>query len=268
MGLDAHVPQLNQLVAMVLTTVVAAASVLAVTIFSLRRAIFWPYLIIISGTVTFLMEPLYDHLYGLWFFGQGQLNAVTTYGIHVPLWLPIIYMAYYGCSTTWYWNQFERGLTMRGVFTYFTISVLLAGSLECFYINVVGLYNYQSHQPFVVWNYPVFVAVMNGVPPFLAAIILYRLVPLLKGWENLTLLGVLPFAFASNTFGSGFLYLAVRHMTPAAPPLLLDAAAISSAVGAYVVIWLAARMAGVSRASGRARLIDVDTKLSAVDTSR
>jgi hypothetical protein len=135
---------------------------------------------------------------------------------------------------------------MRGVFLYFTISVLLAGTAEIFYINFVGLYNYQGPQPFEVWNYPVFVAVINGVPPFLSAIVLHRLVPLLHGWEKIVLLGVVPFAFASNTFGSGFLYLAARHSeTPSAP--LLYATAIVAVVGTYGVIWIAARLAGLGR---------------------
>jgi hypothetical protein len=248
-SVDHLVPQTNQLIATGVTALIAAASVLAVVLFCVRRRITWPLLIVVSGTATFLLEPLYDHLYGLWFFAEGQWSAVTTYGIHVPLWLPIIYIAYYGCSTIWYWSTFERGISMPRVFVYFTLSVLLAGTAEVFYINVVGLYNYQDAQPFVVWNYPVFVAIINGVPPFLAAIILYRLVPLLKGWENVALLGVLPFAFASNTFGSGFLYLAARHSSEYPSPVLVRAAAISAVVGTYTVIWIAAKLAGIGRST-------------------
>jgi hypothetical protein len=136
---------------------------------------------------------------------------------------------------------------MRVVFLYFTISVLIAGACEIFYINLVGLYNYQDSQPFVVWNYPIFVAIINGVPPFLAAIILYRLVPLLKGWEQLVLLGVVPFAFASNTFASGFLYLAARHSSEHPSPVLLHLTALSAVVGTYAVIWIAAKLAGFGR---------------------
>ena len=51
-------------------------------------------IVVIGGLVTCLQEPQYDHLYGLWFKEQGQVNAFTTHGIHVPLWLPIIYIAY------------------------------------------------------------------------------------------------------------------------------------------------------------------------------
>jgi hypothetical protein len=247
LSVDHLVPQTNQFIATGLTTLIAAVSVLAVLVFCVRRRIAWPLLIVVSGTATFLLEPLYDHLYGLWFFAEGQRSAVVTYGIHVPIWLPIIYVAYYGCTTIWYWSRFERGISMRAVFLYFTISVLLAGACEIFYINLVGLYNYQDSQPFVLWNYPIFVAIINGVPPFLAAIILYRLVPLLKGWERIVLLGVVPFAFASNTFGSGFLYLAARHSSEHPSALLLHVAAVSAVLGTYAVIWIAAKLAGVGR---------------------
>ncbi|MBT8340004.1 MAG: hypothetical protein KJP07_08320, partial [Desulfatitalea sp.] len=225
MGVDALVPQPHQLIAEAASSVVAIASVLAVLRLCTKRRIWWPLVIMASGTLVFLHEPLYDHLFGLWFLAEGQRNAVITYGIHVPVWLPIIYVAYYGCSPIWYWTKFEGGMSMRDVFVYFTVSALLAGVAELFYINLVGLYNYQDSQPFMIWNYPVFVAIINGVPPFLAAIILYRLVPLLRGWEHIVLLGVLPFSFASNTFGSGIFYLSARHLsqTPSMPVLSIAA---------------------------------------------
>lgn len=247
LGIDMPVPQTNQLIAEIATSVLAVVAVAAVLRFCIKRKIWWPLVIVASGTFVFLHEPLYDHLFGLWFFIEGQRTAVVTYGIHVPVWLPIIYVAYYGCTTIWYWNKFERGLTMRGVFNNFLISVLLAGLAEMFYINLVGLYNYQDSQPFMIWNYPIFVAVINGVPPFLAAIILYRLVPLLKGWEYIMLLGVLPFSFASNTFGMGMLYLSARHLQETPSMTVLHLAALTAVIGTFCTIWMAARLAGIGR---------------------
>ena len=86
--------------------------------------------------------------------------------------------------------------------TIYGLAVLFAGLAECFYINLMGLYGYQTDQPFVIWNYPIFVAVVNGVPPMLSAIILYRLKPKLKGWENVFLLPLVPTAFAIGSFDS------------------------------------------------------------------
>ena len=245
-AIDHLVPASGQLTGLIITCLVTVAALAAVLVFCFRRKLWWPLLIVVSGTMTFLLEPLYDHLFGLWFYEQGQWNAVTTYGIHVPIWLPIIYVAYYGCGTIWYWTRLERGASMRLIMLYFAIEVFLAGLAEMFYINAVGLYGYQSRQSFVVWNYPIFVAVVNGVPPTLAGIILYRLLPVIKGWEKIALLFVVPVAFAANSFGSGWLYLAARH-TAEPSELLLHATAALAAVLSVGVIWFAGKMAGVGQ---------------------
>jgi hypothetical protein len=241
-GTDVPVPQTGQLIADVLTTVIAASSVAATLVFCVRHRIWWPMLIVVSGTMTFLLEPMFDHFYGLWFYTPGQQNAVTTYGIHVPMWLPIIYIAYYGCGTVWYWNKIQQGADMRAILKYFGISVLLAGICEEFYINFVGLYGYQDHQPFVVFNYPVYVVVVNGVPPMLAALLLYGLLPRLKGLEKLCLLFLVPVSFAANSFGTGWLYLAARHLqqTPSMP--VLSALALLTSIGSVGIIWAAAKL--------------------------
>jgi len=229
--------------------VITVAALIPTLAFCARRRTWWPLLVVVSGTVTFLLEPLYDHLYGLWFFVEGQWNAVVTYGIHVPVWLPIVYVAYYGCLTIFYWYRLERGATMRDLGLYFTISVILAAAFELFYINGVHLYAYQDRQPFMVFNYPLFVAVVNGVPPMLSAIVLFRLVPVLEGWSKLALLGVVPVSFAANSFGSGFLYLAARHSSNDPSMLLLSVTALLAAAGSIGVIWAAGKLAGVGNTS-------------------
>lgn len=246
-GVDAPVDQTAQLVGTMITATIAVVAVLATIALCRRERIAWPLLVLISGTATCLLEPLYDHLYGLWFFVEGQWNAFVTYGIHIPIWLPMIYVAYYGACTMFFWYRLHRGATMRDVAVHFTISVILAGLAEQFYINGVALYNYQDDQPLYVFNYPVFVAVINGVPPMLAGIIYYRLEPMLAGWSRLLLLGVVPFCFAANSFGSGFLYLAYRHSGENPSMIGLTILALTAVAGSIGVIFTAARLAGVGR---------------------
>jgi len=245
-AIDQVVPQMGQMIGLGITIAVTTAALIAAFLFCWRNKLWWPLLVIISGGMTFLLEPMYDHFYGLWFFEQGQWTAVTTFGIHVPIWLPIIYVAYYGCGTLWYWSRLNRGANMRVLMTYFAAEVVLAGLAEQFYINVVGLYNYQDMQPFTVLNYPIFVAIINGVPPTLAGIMLFKLEPVLKGWEKLALLFLVPVAFAANTFGGGWLYLAARHAENPSP-VLIHITAIIATCCSIGVIWAAGRMAGIGR---------------------
>lgn len=250
LAIDQLVPQPNEIYALAFTAVVAFVSVALVVRYCMKHGIWWPLIVVAGGLITCLQEPLYDHLYGLWFFEEGQLKAFTTYGIHVPLWLPVIYIAYYGANTMWYWHRLESGSSIKAMMAMFAVEVLLAGLAEQFYINVVGLYNYQSNQPFYVLNYPIFVAIVNGVPPTLGAIIIYKLKPHLKGWQNLLLLFPVPWAFAANSFGSGYLYLSARHAEPAVSQPVLYLAAATAALGSIVTIWAALKVAGVPVARG------------------
>ena len=247
-AIDRSVDETAQLLATMLTSVVAIASVIAVVALCRRERITWPLLVLVSGTATFLLEPLFDHLYGLWFFTGGQWTAIETYGIHVPIWLPIIYVAYYGAWTVWLVRRFSRGATMGEVAKLFLGSVALAALLESLYIQVFELYVYQDSQPLHLADYPVWVAFVNGVPPFLAAIVYVRLVPLLNGWWNLALLGVVPVCFAADSFGTGWVYLAARHSTEDPSMAVLSILALLTAAACFGLVLTAAKLAGIAGA--------------------
>jgi hypothetical protein len=244
-GIDVPVNPTAQTIATIVTALIAIGMVSWTLLLCRRERIWWPLLILVGGTMTCYLEPLYDHLYGLWFNAQGQWNAFVTYGIHIPVWLPMIYIAYYGGCTMLFWYRMHNGATMRHIALHFALSAALAGIAEQFYITVTGLYIYQDHQPFYFLGYPWFVAIVNGVPPMLSGIILYRLVPILTGWSRWILLFVVPFSFAANSFGSGWLYLAYRHSTPDPSMLVISLLAILTTILSIAVIWTAARLAGV-----------------------
>jgi hypothetical protein len=246
-GADALVGHADQLIATVLTSTVAVAAVLATIALCRRQRIRWPLLVLVSGGATFLLEPLFDHLYGLWFFTHGQWNAVVTYGIHVPIWLPIVYVPYYGAWTVFLIRRFARGATAGDIAKLFVASVSLATLAEQLYIQAFHLYDYQAGQPFYVAHYPVFVAVVNGVPPFLAAIVYVRLVPLLRGVSQLAHLAVVPVCFCADSFGSGFLYLAARHSGSHPPMALLSILALVTVATAVGMVFAAAKLAGLDQ---------------------
>lgn len=254
-GLDSQVAgDTAQLLATLLTSVVAVVAVLAVIALCRRRRIGWPLLVLVSGGATFLLEPLFDHLYGLWFYTENQWTVITTYGISIPVWLPIVYVPYYGAWTVWLVRRFARGAGMGDILKLFLASVALAALAETFYIQIFNLYAYQDDQPFSVADYPVFVAFVNGVPPFLAAIVYHRLLPVLRGWANLALVGVVPVCFAADSFGSGWLYLAARHSGEHPSKVLLWILAAITVAGVFGLITVAAKLAGLDRRAAAAAL--------------
>jgi hypothetical protein len=238
-----RVDDTSQLLATILTSAITLAAVVAVVAFCRRQRVTWPLLVLVSGGATFLLEPLFDHLYGLWFWTENQWTVITTYGISIPVWLPIVYVTYYGAWTVWLRQRFERGATMREVATLFLASVAIATAFEQLYIQVFELYVYRTNQPIHVADYPEWVAFVNGVPPFLAALVYVRLVPALRGWAQLALLGVVPVCFAADSFGSGWLYLAARHSGEHPSMAILTVLALLTVVLCFGLVMTAARLA-------------------------
>jgi hypothetical protein len=252
-GINQTVTHTHQLLATLITAVVAIASVIAVLRWCVQNRQTWPILVLVSGFGTFLCEPMFDHYYGLWFYTDHQWNAIVTYGIHVPIWLPIVYIPYYGAWTVYLQRRFTRGMTMKQLTVALIASAFLATLAEQIYIQVFSLYDYQTHQPLAVAHYPVLVAIINGLPPFLAAIIYVRLVPLLKGWWSLAHLVVVPIAFCAGSFGAAWLYLADRQSDTQHPSmLLLDITMVSAVVFGVGMVLVAAKLAGVDRIPGAA----------------
>ncbi|MFL0293016.1 hypothetical protein ACJH6J_18460 [Mycobacterium sp. SMC-18] len=226
-GLDTPVSPTGQWIATLLTFGLAV-SVLAWTIVVCRRnRQWWPMFVLASGTATCLMEPLFDHLYGLWFREQGQWNLYTTFGSHQPVWVPAAYLSFYGGATVFIARTIAKTPTKRTVWKMYAAIVVMAIVAELTYISVLGVYDYQDRQPFVVFGYPIFLAFTNAMSALVGGILVYRMVPALGGWRNLYLIPVVPMAFASGLFGSGILYLSVRHSIDSQPMLVVHLAALT-----------------------------------------
>jgi hypothetical protein len=260
-GIDAVVNHTDQLLATLITSAVCALAVIATLVFCRRRRVTWPLIVLVSGGATFLCEPMFDHYYGLWFYTRGQWNAIVTYGIHVPIWLPIVYVPYYGAWTVYLQRRFTRGASLRDIAILLVASIFLATLAEQLYIQVFSLYDYQTNQPFYVAHYPVLVSIINGLPPFLAAIAYVRLVPLLKGWWSLAHVAVVPIAFCAGSFGAAWLYLADRQADTRHPSMvLLDVTMILSVVFGVGMVLAAARLAGIDRVKAAAGVEPVEQR--------
>jgi hypothetical protein len=109
------------------------------------------------------------------------------------------------------------------------------------YVQVLGVYNYQDKQPFVVLGYPLFLGFVNSMSALIGGLAIYRLVPLLRGRAQLVLMSIPPLAFGVDAAGSGFLYLALRNS--ADPPIwLLHVAALTVVLGGALTVRLLAML--------------------------
>ncbi len=132
---------------------------------------------------------------------------------------------------------------MRTVWTMYAFIVVMAIAAEMTYISVLKVYEYQDSQPFVVLGYPIFLGFTNAISALVSGIVIYRLVPRLRGVGYLYLIPVVPMAFAAGLFfGSGILYLSVRHSVDNPPMVLVHLAALTVVGGIASTVGLLGRL--------------------------
>jgi hypothetical protein len=236
---DSAVDTTKQAIATVLTFGAAFGALVIVGRLCLQRRVVWPLIVLAGGMATCLLEPLFDSLYGLWFPTQGQWHLFTTYGVHEPVWLPAAYLTVYGGLAIWVACSLERSPTRATVWRLYGTLVGIAVVAEIGYIKWLGAYNYQGPQPFKVLGYPLFLAFANSMSALISGMVLARLVPRLKGLDQLALFMIPPLAFAVDAFGSGFVYLALRH-SENPPYVLLQLGALTVALGGALTVRLLA----------------------------
>lgn len=245
LGIDTPVNETGQIISTVLTFSLALATIAYVVVLWRRERIVWPMFVVAAGTLTCLMEPAFDHLYGLWFREEGAWALYETFGSHQPVWVPAAYTFFYGGAAVVVARTLQRSPTMRTVRRLYFGIAAMAIAAEMAYVSILGVYEYQDSQPFVIAGYPVFLGFTNAMSALVAGMIASRLAPRLRGANLLALLTITPAAFAAGLFGTGILYLSVRHSVDDPSMVLVSLAAltvvggIASTVrllGKYVVV--------------------------------
>jgi hypothetical protein len=228
---DSTVDATGQVIATVGTYLIAAVALGLVIRLSVQRRAVWPIVLTAGGTMTCLMEPLFDHLYGLWFPTQGQWHLFTVYGVSEPVWLPGAYLIIYGALAVLTVVWLQKDPSVRTVWRMYGVLVAVAMVGEIVYIQVLGVYNYQGGQSFVVLGYPLFLGFVNAMSAVMTGIVVWRLLPLLgTPGSQLGLFMLPPLAFALDAVGAGIFYLSVRH-SPDPSSFWLHVTAITVALG-------------------------------------
>jgi hypothetical protein len=134
-----------------------------------------------------------------------------------------------------------RRPAMRTVWTMYAFIVVMAIAAEMTYVSVLKVYEYQDSQPLVVLGYPIFLGFTNAMWALVSGIVIYRLAPRLSGIAYLNLIPVVPMAFAAGLFGSGILYLPVRHSVDDPSMVLVHLAALTVVGGIASTVGLLGR---------------------------
>ncbi len=265
-ALDSAVNETGQLISVILTFGLAALVAFYIVHVVRQERSAWPVALLVAGTLTCLLEPMFDHLYGLWFPTEGQWTLFTAYGVSEPIWLVPAYFAIYGGGAVMIMRSLRATPTRRQIWKLYGVMVGVAVVAEISYVQLMGVYEYQDSQPWVVLGYPIFLGFVNSMSALIAGILAWKLVPLLKGWNQLALVALTPLAFATEAFGSGVIYLALRHGSEDPSMLLLHIAALTVPLGTAATVKLLTLLVGEDVAlppgpePGRADLVATDRR--------
>ena len=206
-----------------------------------------PLLCLAGGALTMFLEPIIDVCWLAFFPRSGQWIGFEAFGRPMPAWLCLAYVWFFGgqAFVAWAWLRRDpRPAQVWRIWALFiaTDVVLEAAGLAC------GLYLYYGRQPFDIAGLPLLAPLVNASVPVMAAVVLLRLEPELRGpWCLLAVL-VVSFTDALGNLGPGLPTFTVLNTQ--LPGWLGFVAAACSAALVVVLLRLAGRLLVWSPAPG------------------
>ena len=220
----------GQTVLTIATSVVALGFVLFTVRLCRQRRTWAPALLMASGVLCLVLEPVYDDQFHIWFHDRGQMwGTYSAYGMTQPVWVPITYAWCYGGLALLVWRRLVTGMTRSGLLRMTGMLLAIFTVFELVGINL-GVYTYFGDHPFRLFGLPIWVEIPNTVLTVVAAVAFARLEPVLRGFGRAALLAVVPAAFAMLSFGAAFPTLVVISEAGRPTALVYAATMISLAL--------------------------------------
>jgi hypothetical protein len=220
------------------TSVVALGFVLFALRMCRRRRTWAPALLMASGVLCLVLEPVYDDQFHIWFYDRGEMwGTYSAYGMTQPVWVPITYAWCYGGLALLVWRRVVDGITRAGLLRMTGMLWAIFTVFEMIGINL-GVYTYFGEHPFRMFGLPIWVEIPNTVVTVVAGVAFARLEPVLRGVGRASLLAVVPAAFAMLSFGAAFPTL-VTISEVGRPTTLVYAATVVSLALALAMLHLA-----------------------------
>lgn len=226
-------------------TVMLWAATALILVIAVRRAAkqhsLFPVILVVAVAVGSFIEPLYDTAYHLLWYVPGQWTLFTSFVLPQPVWVMPAYVVVFAGPALYLYPKFARGVSRRGVFSYAAITVVTTAVFETAAINL-GLYTYYGPHAFRVFDYPVWISVMEAAQitgfAVLAAVFSQRV----RNQTNIFGLFVLyPGHFAYALLGAGFpALIAINATTPSVAAVTITA--VASMAFAVSGLWLVSEL--------------------------
>jgi hypothetical protein len=138
-----------------------------------------------------IAEPILDNLGHIWWGSGFPGPTFTAFDLPVPGLIPPIYAFFTGILGYVGYRLFQHGITTRQIFLIW--AALASVDLIVQFIGVsLRAYVYYGHQPFALFHYPVLSSVKNGAAYLLIAIVVWAVLPHLRGWVRVAFLLLMP----------------------------------------------------------------------------
>ena len=136
--------------------IAGAAAVLAALPWAMyagvKKSNWIPLIVIISGFLCSLLEPMLDTL-GHLQWASNLPVAFTNFGIDIPMLIPPCYAAFLGLESYFCYYLFTKGITVKQTFWAFAIGGITDAIMETVGINL-GNYHYYGVQPYTAFGFP------------------------------------------------------------------------------------------------------------------
>ncbi len=174
-----------------------------------RKQNWIPLLVIISGFLTSLSEPMLDML-GHLRWANNLPVAFTNFGIDVPWLIPPCYAAFLGLESYFVYYMLKKGITRKQCLMVWAVGGLTDAIMETVGLNL-NIYEYYGLQPYTLLKFPYWWGFINGASFFTIGFMLWFLVPRLKGVQRLWLLGISPMGMMMAYFTTGWVHILAQN---------------------------------------------------------
>jgi hypothetical protein len=201
----------------------------------------FPVLLVLAVAVGSVIEPIYDITYHLhWLDAGEQWTLFTSFGLPQPVWVMPAYVMVFGLPALVLYRSLSENASMRRIFGLGLLTTITTAVFEISAINL-DLYVYYGESPWRLFDYPLFIAFMEGAQitgfAVLCAVMRLRATELP---HQLAVFALFPANFAFDVIGAGFPTLILQNSsTDPNGALLFGSAFISVGLAATALWWSA-----------------------------
>lgn len=156
-----------------------------------QKRLFW--ILMISGGLTSLIEPITDHLAFVWFAPQGMWVMFETFHRPMPWFILPCYVWFMGGQMAFVIWRMRLGATTR-TFWWMYVGFIITNVVMEVPAIAAGIYRYYGAQPFKIAGLPIWFQAMNACVPLVATAASLYIWPRLRGLQKAALLLVVPSA--------------------------------------------------------------------------